>query len=324
MKILRLTFLATVAANLFLFSCKREADVVTPKPEAVKTEVSVVGDRLAFKDRHAFEQYSTSLGDVPKGASFTKHLRQMEAKLNFFSMRAAQQDAVVKLPNGRVMTQAGIEDDYLASMLSPEGILQIGEWIFKLDLPNKKVYALHEKDQDLLDELKKAAPSHDKIRLFSTDDEVLLMLEDGQIGKSSAGRVSILCFRESGAGEQHAYTTDYYREDLRLDCKLVYQKAGVYFSIQAKCQYQNRFAGIWYSQVGSLGGSWGGEYKVKCGSWSYPSGSGTNGGIDEDGSSWNKRIYESASALNRYKIDAQFINYTEHLYTQVIHIEDNY
>lgn len=318
--------LATLAVAMFFTGCQKDADQASPVAPP-KSDVSVVDNWLAFKDRSSFETYSTSLSAVPKEMTADQFLQNKESKLNFVSMRFADKNSLVKVPNARTtMKENGIEDDYLASMLSPEGILQIGAWICKLDIPNQKVYALHEKDKSLLSELKKDFPSHDKIKVFSTDDEVLPMLEEGEASKSSA-RVSILCFKESGAKEDKDDTDpDYYNTDntIRLDKKLVYQKAGVYFSIQAKCQYQKLVAGIWWSTQGWLGGSWNGEYKVKCKGYSYPQGSGTNGGAGDDKSSWSQRLYESSNALNRYKVDVTFVNNTEGLYSRVYHIEYGY
>jgi hypothetical protein len=305
MKIFHRSFLAVIVAMLFFTSCRKDENVTIP---VKKADVSTANARLVFKDRSTFESYSTSLGNIPKDMSVQTYLRNAESKLNFSSMRAVDQDALINVPNARIMKEAGIEDDYLASMLNPKGIVQIGEWIIKVDVPNKKVYALNEKDENLINDLEKDIPSHEKIRLFSTDDEVLVMLEEGEMGKSA--RVSILCFKENGAERREDYDTPHMATDnnYRLDCKLIYQKAGIYFSIQAKAQFQKEVAGVLFSTIGYVLGSYGGEYKVKCRDWGYPSGSGSNnyGNGGEDGSSWSVRLYESSLALNRYKATATF------------------
>ncbi|WP_299761903.1 hypothetical protein [uncultured Pontibacter sp.] len=77
------------------------------------------------------------------------------------------------------------EDDFFASMVSPQGIIQIGEWVFKIDLRREKVYALPASETSLVANLKQAQPSHDKIRVFSTSDDVLDMIENGMYGDSS-------------------------------------------------------------------------------------------------------------------------------------------
>lgn len=315
-------YVALVATLLSLWSCKKESEVISPVSKP-KEDVSAVEGRLVFKDRTSFENYSTSLGKVEKGISVEQSLQKMEAKLGFFSMRAADHDVIVKLPNARTMQKAGIEDDYLASMLSPEGIVQIGEWIFKLDIPNEKVYALNEKDQNLIGELKKDTPAHDKIQIFSTDDDVLDLLKSGEKG-SPAGRVALFC-RESGADRHKDDAIIEYGDGYQLDCKIVYQKAGIYFSLQGKVKNQARLIG------GVLLDCFEGhtmaiehyvKWKPKCRSEEEP-----GAAIKfSDGNECvlNHRPYESTRGLNKYIYQAVFINYPAGVRTRLFQIIDGY
>lgn len=82
--------------------------------------------------------------------------------------------------------------------------------------------------------------------IFSTDDDVLDLLENGSQG-TSGGRVQLFC-GESGAkaDKKDDYDVSPFDPNYRQDNKIVYQKAGVYFSLQAKTKVQYKgWTGIW-------------------------------------------------------------------------------
>lgn len=305
-KILHSGLAIGIAASVFL-GCSRQENV-PPLQNTPKPDISVDDNMLVFKSRAIYENYNHSLDVIPEKVTIEEHLAKKENALNFLSMRAASKGSS---KSGRTMADQGVEDDYLGSMLNPDGMIQIGAWIFKIDIPHEKVFALHEKYKSAaLASLKKGDTSHDKVKVFSTNEDVLLILEaEGENATSSGGRVNILCFREGGAASRKDGDEPTFGDpSFRLDCKLVYQKAGVYFSIQAKAQLQRQVLGIWYASIGCIDGSYGGEWKVKCGDWGSDFGSGGNrcGNFGEDGSSWNHRLYESASGLNRYRASVAF------------------
>lgn len=216
---------------------------------------------------------------------------------------------MVILDNARTSGDSDlIEDDYFASMLSPEGLIQIDDWIFKVDLKNVEVYALIASDADLNDnlisKLKEEQPKDAKIRVFSTNDDVLDMIQNGQLGESSNQRLALFC-SESGAASKKVEEDGYYETDRRLSCKVVYQKAGIYFSLQAKVQSQNRFGGIWYAQKDAVSLEYIADWDPKCRDSDYDRGVLYNGG---DGNELNHRPYESTRGLHHYTYSVLFGN----------------
>ena len=93
--------------------------------------------------------------------------------------------------------------------------------------------------------------------------------------------------------------------DRRLSCKVVYQKAGIYFSLQAKVQSQNRFAGIWYAQKDALSLEYIADWDPKCKDAQYARGVVYNNGA---GNELNYRPYESTRGLHHYSYAALFGN----------------
>lgn len=284
-----------------------------PPPSEEKQEnkeVAVKNGRLVFKNRAAFEHYSTSLGKIPKDMTADAYLDAVEKKLGFLSMRR-EWTPLNTIPNGRTKSEAAcIEDEYLASLLSPESIVQIDNYIFKIDACNKKVYALKAADEVYIAELKKETPSHPKITVFSTDDEVLNLIEAGESGNPTAR--TALCLRESGADGDKADVMDEYAAGpyvYRADIKHVYQKAGIYFSLLSEMKYMRRDA-----QGGIF---WGGfsthitlraefKYRRKCGSTEVFSPSPYEETV-VIGDKLNRRIWESSDALHKYWLKSTYI-----------------
>ena len=202
-------------------------------------------------------------------------------------------------------------------MLSPEGIIQIGKWIFKIDAENEKVYALHEQNRKLLAELKKDTPAaSDKIRVFSTNDEVLSILED------EGARKDILCFREDGAPSHTMPWISQWTNGAGQECQMFsqvyYQKLGVYFSLAAKAETQYQaLLGLWWPYRSGIGEVHVARWKVKCGD--YGENIGSNSISDN---SLTVRVYESSRALNKYQFQISFG--AESVTTPYLYIEGNW
>lgn len=102
-----------------------------------------------------------------------------------------------------------IEDDLLAMMLSPTGVIQIGDYKFLIEVCNDKVLVY---DQTL--------PNPTPLS-YSVDDEIFNLLEgnkdSGEKGCSAKNKENGIVFANT-----------------KIDCKVVYQRAGIYFSLQSK------------------------------------------------------------------------------------------
>lgn len=138
-----------------------------------------------------------------------RYLSDFENDLQFNSMRIALTEDDRE--------EIGIEDDILAALLNPEGIIQIGRYIFKIDINDSLVVAFDE--SNLKDTLH-----------FSIDDNA----------------IDILYPATSVIIQQQRYTNPYKTEkifrtsDGTVQCKVVYQRAAIYFSLLTKiCKLHN-------------------------------------------------------------------------------------
>lgn len=108
------------------------------------------------------------------------------------------------------------------------------------------MYALNQQFESELNDLKSENTDNNNIIIFSTDDDVLYLIDEGSKG-TTAGRSQLFC-GESGAREDKddSFVYEPIYGDYRQDNKVVYQKAGIYFSLQAKTKMQYKsLTGIW-------------------------------------------------------------------------------
>ncbi|MGM9508052.1 hypothetical protein ACS5NO_10000 [Larkinella sp. GY13] len=300
-------------------SCQKETTQLSPTltPETAENkEVVKIADRLRFSNRDVFESYMLDLNKRSATVSEEKFLESKETALDFESYRNLGK----RFGARRSSESCPLDDEHLASVLNPDGVIQIDKWIIKINLCDKKVFVLDQQDatSELLAEMAKNIPSHEKIRYFSTDQEVLELLEASEPGNRSAR----LCFSESGADKKEDDDTPYYTGDTRMDCKLRYQKVGIYFALVAKSQSQNQFSGIWWATTTTMGADWVARYEPKCkGEIINQQSASANWVAHND---WVCRPYESTTALHRYKFQAQFFNLYWGISSKIMEINHGY
>lgn len=129
------------------------------------------------------------------------YLTDFETDLQFNSMRLAMSEYDRE--------EIGIEDDILATLLNPEGIVQIGRYIFKVDVLRNLVIAYDE--LDLKDTLH-----------FGIDDNAIDIL----YGTPTLETLNMRRSNYKAYYDFNAETTIY--------CKTVYQRAAIYFSLLVK------------------------------------------------------------------------------------------
>lgn len=248
--------LTAVLAAFYLVSCNTQepiapVDVQAPI-ETLKSEVGVINGILAFESTDIYESHLEKMRTIPEGLTESQHMDQIETALNFQSKRSLFLNAKSK-PNARTLAEDGIHDERLASILNEDNMVQIDQWIFKLDLLKKKCYALALDDATsaLVDEMKTSTPSDAKIQVYSTEEDVLDLLASGTPSKVKNLRVNGLFGNDAkldyfvwyDPSSAYIYDND---DRGKIECKVVYQQAGVYFSLQAKIKYHAKSPGGLY------------------------------------------------------------------------------
>ncbi|MFP4293536.1 MAG: hypothetical protein ACLFQ0_18030 [Cyclobacteriaceae bacterium] len=214
-----------------------------------------------------------------------------------------------------------IEDEYISSLMNQDGILQIGEYLFKINVNQELVYALHESNKRHYNDLVGENEESKKIMIFSTNDDVLPLLSEGSTGTiKNARETGLTCKQSQAAAENESY--DFYfgqGDGYRIRTVVRYVKLGVYFKLMAKMRNQMKAGPIWVTQESVLRIYTDAGWKPRCRSTSYRNDE--TSAIDH---SHKRVVYEKIKGLNKYYYKAQFNNATAGIITDVIEIRDNW
>jgi hypothetical protein len=207
-----------------LFSCQNE-DVLIQDPlqsqVKPKYNVTVVDNMLFFKSRDDYEKtinYLAQLGD--------ENFVNWEKEISFNSLRANYKE--------NELEEMGIEDNMLATLLNPKSQIRIGENIFKIDMKNEKVFVIPFSDYSKFYDF----GTKKNQRTFSTEDDVLDILE-GKATDDILKRKRRFCRSNKLDGSWREPNTG-----INIKYKVVYQRSGIFKSLQAKIKREGSTNGI--------------------------------------------------------------------------------
>lgn len=269
--------------TIFLLSCsKKEADL--------QTSTENIPDRIIFESIDEYDELVQNPDETGE---------------------ALQKIAISSSDPSDTIETLGDSDtlypEFLQQILNKDRIVQIGNWLIKVDLLNERVLVLETEYSENYQKLVDNDLSFEHIQIFSTEDDVLDLLKAGE--QSPTMKVSGLFCSESGAQRKKSSGYKYIDSGRRLDCKVVYQRAGIYFSLQGKVIHETKtgFFGSWTGICSCFGNEainleYNYIYKPKCKSQVASNGStSTNTSY-----SLNKRPYQSTRGLNKYKYTCTF------------------
>lgn len=295
-------FLAVLVFLLFVACEPNSIEEAIPKNEF---NVEFKNGAIKFSSIDSYQNMVEDKTDVERSA----FISFLQSKKDYNSLRKSYSKAK-QTSSGRALgakeTEIAESNDFLASILNEDGLIAIGEYYFKINLNSERVFVLSVKNESELEDLKQEAVANQNILIFSTDDDVLLLLAEGSKGTAS-GRSQLFC-RDSGAEDKKddSFAVEPVYGDYRQDNKIVYQKAGVYFSLQAKTKMQYKSlvglwvdAGITYNQQVRYYY----KYEPKCRDISEGSATKTDDGPSNE---LNYRAYESIRGLHKYRYEAEF------------------
>lgn len=213
-----------------------------------------------------------------------------------------------------------ITSTFLSAVLNADGIVQIGNYLFNVDLANERCYAMHSSytaNSSNYNDLLNANTGNPNLFNFSTDDDVLDNLTDMGLPLKPADIPPVWekkC-KEKGAERNKDNANEYYNEvkglpQIRLSIKLAYQKAGIWFGLVSKVEYQ--FKSLFGWAVNSSHG-WESfevlsaisyyQYKEKCGVERR-----LNAGYigSKGGNVFKDKPYEDIKGLSKYDMQYQF------------------
>lgn len=128
--------------------------------------------------------------------------------------------------------QDDLYDDFLPTILNEDKIVQIGKWIIKVDIQNEKVFVLSEENEKFYNDLKENI-NNKNIYVFSTEDDVLDLLEEGVEGTIKDGQLKR--WGCSAVGRRNKWKR--YGHLLNgTEIQVIYHRAGIYYSLFAAAQ----------------------------------------------------------------------------------------
>lgn len=266
-------------------------------------DITVTNNIVTFNSISAYENF------IDNGSVSTKQsvITQLDSISNYISLKKVYEKSFSS-SQARTLSTKEKEmaeiNSFFSSLINSDGLIQIGDYLFKIDLDIGKVFVLPpsvSSNKQAINDLKKENTSNKNILVFSTDDDVLNLLANDSNGTMN-GRTMLFC-HESGAPSGSDKAFEYaYNDTERQDNKVVYQKAGIYFSLQAKIKTEEKYAGLWVASADNqLYLDYYFNYKPKCkGSRTE---SNTVGAFDHE---LNRRPYASTRGLHYYDYVVQF------------------
>lgn len=258
------------SSNLFT-GCNKEAfvseDEIQPIMSFENIKVKVLEDRLYFENRADYAFAIEKLSNFEEGS-----FDLFEKSIGFQSMRS--------LLNQKEREAINIEDELLATLLNPQGIIQIAENIFEIDALNETVTVYP------------ASETREKkngSQIFSTNDDVFDRLDGIET-----------LFTKSSCPSYKEKIENWAVWGGNVECKVVYQKAGIYFSLQSKIK-KNFWGGSAYIELSCPSGSSYTQNRRGASQLSIPDNS--QGGWDRV---YNYRPYSSMRGLRQYYFSVTF------------------
>lgn len=223
----KLSTIISFAVLFILASCQKESVTIDSIVSNPLHKVSVNDGMLYFETEDDYQNTIDYLSDMDE-----EGFLNWENEISFISMRSEFEEDELK--------KMGVVDNLLATLLNPEGVIRIGENIFKLDIPNETVYTVP------ASKYTKDFYTEKSVKTYSTEDDVLGILD----GTTNALEKGNFC---PGNKQKIKY---WYPPSPhpKVKCKVVYQRAGIYYSLQAKIKKVNAWGGdvqIGYSTQGS-------------------------------------------------------------------------
>ena len=272
---------------LLMFGCKQPSDDKHIDLTKNKFNVSIKNNMLSFKSIEDYTQIANdSIGNNKK------ELVEFLKKSSFNSLNKNKKESLYEK----------IDDDFLSSIITPKGFIEIGNHIYQINPRDEKVYVIPNNKPELINLISNKKFDNKLIKKYPIGENVIEMVKNN--GQTNA---KLFC-RESGCGEAsqsgHLNLKDPKNgENCNwMDSSVSYNRYGIYFTLKAKCINKCPSRIMYYHKDPV-------KFKVKCG-YSYGPVSQWNissGGVGSSSWTWNNNFYSGIQPLNGFILRVVFM-----------------
>ncbi len=213
-------FLALIGTGVV--GCKKENNQINS--DLTNNDFSANGKMLVFESVESYEN-SIEIQSTEKQEKLLYEISKLKFN-NYFSL----EHIYSKSGNDSVQEM----DEFLGQLLNEDGIIQIGDYIYKVNLQSAKVFVLPAANlaeyQDLVNENK----LNKNIRQFSTGDDVIYLAESGDYGEKCGGIDGGIypCYPNTYNGQIIKTNSD--GTVWRLNPFVRFFRAGIYFRLSSQ------------------------------------------------------------------------------------------
>ncbi|MBA4299297.1 MAG: hypothetical protein C0433_04195 [Cyclobacterium sp.] len=266
--------------------------------------LEVKGKTLSFAD---FEYYENAIQDPKEILSLDFQSIAKLTKTESASLNAR----ILSDDEGKAIEE--YEGSLILDILDEEKTVVIGERLFYLDF-GKKLVAVTE-DFSLRPSLIEGDYDSDLVYLFSFEDEVISLLEEGSTGtilsKKRADlenrRIAAFYVGDNCDDDKCSYNRDTPGTsgmDYRIEAKHVYQTAGIYFKLFSQAKHMKKSAAPFYSgEPTDIRIYWDVWMKSKKNSYGIRYEISDDAVWDDD---LEKQYYSMGRGLEKYRLDSRF------------------
>ena len=334
MKQNKLNLLITLMVISILSSCNK--DDQQENSQSINDQLSLEGKQLVFNSVESYE----SLLDGGKLSSDVLGANLGYSNFESFGKKLLNNglDADYK----RLVYGFDAEvDSPIFNILNSEEMVTIGDWVIMVDMAKEIVGVTNSNNPALVRSIKAKDYSNSEIFWFNTSDDVLLLLEEGSKGTLDQNNMSLKlakakqkkelalseinktlgdCLSEGldsstnllkdkkvFKSEANCVTPDECKKWI-ADAKHVYQKAGIYFSLQSKIKYRGNVPCVSNSPYAintdlTIDVSYYYERRRRFRSNEKKSGTDDRKVYDNE---LNSRSYEGSRSLKHYRLNSTF------------------
>ncbi len=259
----QINFLVLLIMSILCFSCNDETIL---NEESITNSLQLSNGELKFSSIEAYENL------VDQDMLLTNELIKILGTAYTTSFTSLQTKQEQDIFNKKVKSNSVLNLDEVSpvlNILNEKGIVVIGKWTLMIDLTHNVIGVTESKDRSVKYALVNKDFNNNKIRWFGTEDEVLSLLEEDKestltikdlsermiSSEKNKGKPTLHRMNECQVYQGSDGTTNFLKDKKVViseancgsgenckrwlaDAKHVYQKAGIYFSLQSKIKYR--------------------------------------------------------------------------------------